>query len=91
VRLRAGVAIERAGLPPALLAAIKHSASLHNAEFCDRERRRLSTWGVPRFIRATNVEVHDYVDVDIPVLARAHSKRVTAYAGLGFPPPVRAG
>ncbi|MBV9871937.1 MAG: hypothetical protein JO214_15080 [Frankiaceae bacterium] len=38
-----------------------------------------------------NVEVHDYVDVDVPVLARAHSKRLTAYAGLGFPPPVRAG
>jgi len=51
-RLGAGVAIERAGLPPALLAAIKHSASLHNAEFYDRERRRMSTWGVPRFIRA---------------------------------------
>jgi superfamily II DNA or RNA helicase len=39
----------------------------------------------------TNVEVHDYVDVDVPVLARAHSKRLTAYAGLGFPAPVRAG
>lgn len=51
-RLGSGVAIERAGLPPALLAAIKHSASLHNAEFYDRERRRMSTWGVPRFIRA---------------------------------------
>jgi superfamily II DNA or RNA helicase len=39
----------------------------------------------------TNVEVHDYVDIDVPVLVRAHSKRVTAYAGLGFPPPVRTG
>jgi superfamily II DNA or RNA helicase len=50
-RLGAELSIERAGLPPTLLAAIKHSAALPNSEFYDRERRRLSTYGVPRFVR----------------------------------------
>lgn len=50
-RLGAGISIERAGLPPALLASIKHAASLHNPEFYERERQRRSTYNVPRFIR----------------------------------------
>ncbi|MEJ7764465.1 MAG: hypothetical protein WKF86_03120 [Acidimicrobiales bacterium] len=32
----------------------------------------------------TRVEVHDYVDTLIPVLARMHDERRTAYATLGF-------
>ncbi len=43
---------------------------------------------VGRVLRETEaksrVEVHDYVDVNVPVLARMHSKRLSAYAGLGF-------
>ena len=43
---------------------------------------------VGRVLRQTEtksrVEVHDYVDVNVPVLARMHAKRLTAYAGLGF-------
>jgi superfamily II DNA or RNA helicase len=50
-RLGAELSIERSGLPPMLLAAIKHSAALPNSEFYDREKRRLSTYGVPRFVR----------------------------------------
>jgi superfamily II DNA or RNA helicase len=30
------------------------------------------------------VEVHDYVDVRVPVLARMHARRMPAYASLGF-------
>jgi superfamily II DNA or RNA helicase len=30
------------------------------------------------------VEVHDYVDVRVPVLARMHARRLPAYASLGF-------
>lgn len=45
------LAIERSGIPPALLSALKHLASLHNPEFYERERLRLSTWRTPRFIR----------------------------------------
>ena len=34
-----------------------------------------------------HVELHDYVDVRIPVLDRMHSKRLPAYATMGFDVP----
>jgi len=34
-----------------------------------------------------HVELHDYVDVRIPVLDRMHRKRLPAYASLGFDVP----
>lgn len=37
----------------------------------------------------TRVEVHDYVDARVPVLARMHDERRTAYATLGFDLPQR--
>jgi len=37
----------------------------------------------------THVEVHDYVDVRVPVLARMHDERRTAYTALGFELPQR--
>ena len=37
----------------------------------------------------TRIEVHDYVDVRIPVLARMHDERRSAYASLGFDLPQR--
>ena len=45
------LAIDRIGVPPALLAALKHVASLHNPEFYEKEKLRFSTWNTPRFIR----------------------------------------
>lgn len=50
-RLEATLAVDRVGLPPALLASLKHLASVHNPEFHQREQLRLSTWRVPRLIR----------------------------------------
>jgi hypothetical protein len=50
-RVGAMLAIDRIGMPPALLAALKHAASLHNPEFYEKERMRFSTWDTPRFIR----------------------------------------
>jgi superfamily II DNA or RNA helicase len=50
-RMGAMLAIDRIGVPPALLAALKHAASLHNPEFYEKERMRFSTWDTPRFIR----------------------------------------
>lgn len=45
------LAVDRIGVPPAMLAALKHLASLHNPEFYEKERLRFSTWNTPRFIR----------------------------------------
>jgi hypothetical protein len=44
-------AIDRIGVPPALLTALKHLASLHNPEYYEKERLRFSTWNTPRFLR----------------------------------------
>ena len=52
VQLAAGVAVEMAVLTPALLATLKHAASMANPAFYDRQRRRFSTWGVPRFLHS---------------------------------------
>jgi superfamily II DNA or RNA helicase len=35
----------------------------------------------------TRVVVHDYVDVEVPVLARMYHERVTGYTSLGFRAP----
>lgn len=45
------LAIDRIGLPPALLAGLKHLASLHNPAYYEKERLRLSTWKTPRLLR----------------------------------------
>jgi superfamily II DNA or RNA helicase len=50
-RLGATLSIERSGLPPALVAALKHLASIHNPAFYEKQRMRFSTWDTPRFIR----------------------------------------
>ena len=45
------LAIDRIGVPPPLVAALKHLASLHNPEYYEKERLRFSTWNTPRFLR----------------------------------------
>lgn len=49
-QLAGRLAIARAGLPPAVLAALKHLGSVDNPEFFEKERMRFSTWNTPRFI-----------------------------------------
>ena len=51
-RLDAGVTIGCEDLTPALAATLKHAASMPNPDFYDRQRRRASTWNVPRFLRS---------------------------------------
>lgn len=51
-RLGARVTVEGADLTPALLATLKHAASMPNPEFYQRQRRRLSTYNVARFVRS---------------------------------------
>lgn len=49
-RLGAGVRVEMEQLTPALLATLKHAASMPNPLFYERQRRRASTWDTPRFL-----------------------------------------
>jgi superfamily II DNA or RNA helicase len=49
-KLGAGISIDTAQLTPAALATLKHAASMPNPAFYDRQRRRFSTWGIPRFL-----------------------------------------
>ncbi len=52
VRLGAMVSIARAGLPPQVVAALKHLGSIANPEFYEKQRMRFSTWNTPRFVTA---------------------------------------
>lgn len=52
VRLGAGCEVAVADLTPAALATLKHAASMSNPLFGERQRRRLSTWNVPRFLHS---------------------------------------
>jgi len=52
VALGAGIRIDGEQLSPSLYATLKHAATMPNPEFYDRQRRRQSTWDVPRFIRS---------------------------------------
>ena len=49
-RLGSELSIERAGLPTAVIAGLKHLASIANPEFFEKQRMRFSTWDTPRFI-----------------------------------------
>ena len=50
--LDAGIRVEQGELTPALLATLKHAASMPNPLFYERQRRRASTWDTPRFLRS---------------------------------------
>ncbi len=50
--LDGGVRIRIDDLTPSASATLKHAASLANPEFYERQRRRQSTWNVPRFIQS---------------------------------------
>jgi superfamily II DNA or RNA helicase len=51
VELGGTIRVKAALLPPALVATLRHAASMPNPAFYDRERRRQSTWDTPRFLR----------------------------------------
>ena len=46
-------------LSPSLYATLKHAASTYNPEFYDRQRRRQSTWNVPRIITSYDETLDD--------------------------------
>ncbi len=51
-RLDVGIRVEQGELTPALLATLKHAASMPNPLLYERQRRRVSTWNTPRFLRS---------------------------------------
>jgi superfamily II DNA or RNA helicase len=75
-RLGAGIRLESAELTPALLATLKHAASMPNPEFYERQRRRASTWNVPRFLRSYD----ETLDGGL-ILPRGLADTVTSLAG----------
>jgi superfamily II DNA or RNA helicase len=51
------LSVEKSGLPPWLLAEIKHLASLHNPLFYQRQNLRFSTHGTPRFVKCYEEDI----------------------------------
>jgi len=74
-RLGAMLSIERAGLPPAVVAALKHLGSIANPEFYEKQRMRFSTWDTPRFIRCYGE------DLEWLHLPRGLTERVGEFVG----------
>jgi superfamily II DNA or RNA helicase len=61
IRLDGGVSIPGPELSPSLCATLKHAASTYNPEFYDRQRRRQSTWNVPRIITSYDETLDDHL------------------------------
>lgn len=59
--LDGGVRIPGSELSPALYATLKHAASTYNPDFYDRQRRRQSTWSVPRIICSYDETLDDHL------------------------------
>lgn len=80
VPARAGamLTIDRVGLPPDIVSALKHLASLHNPEFYEKERLRLSTWNTPRFIRCYRENLGQLL---VPRGLREKAEKLVADAG----------
>jgi superfamily II DNA or RNA helicase len=60
---QAMLSVTKSGLPPWLLSDLKHLASLHNPQFYERQRLRLSTFRVPRLVRCYG---EDLSDIHVP-------------------------
>jgi hypothetical protein len=72
------LSVDRIGIPPPLLAALKHLASLHNPEFHEKEKLRFSTWNTPRFIRCYQETLDQLL---LPRGLRHQAEAVVAEAG----------
>src|SRR5258707_3992265 len=51
-RLGPGIRLEQSELTPVLLTTLKRAASMPNPLFYERQRLRISTWGIPRFLQS---------------------------------------
>ncbi|MFT3872403.1 MAG: DEAD/DEAH box helicase family protein [Nocardioides sp.] len=61
LRLDGTILIPGSELPPSLYATLKHAASTYNPEFYDRQRRRQSTWNIPRIITSYDETFDDHL------------------------------
>ena len=55
--LAAEITVDGTDLPPALMATLKHAATMPNPIFYEQQRRRASTWNTPRFIQSFDENV----------------------------------
>ena len=53
------ISMEKSGIPPWMLSQIKHLASIHNPKFYERQKLRLSTFQIPRFIRCYEEDIYN--------------------------------
>jgi superfamily II DNA or RNA helicase len=79
--LGATLSIEKSGIPPWLLAQMKQLALLHNPQFYEREKLRLSTWRIPRFIRCYE---EDASHIHLPRGTVEELREIAAEAGTKF-------
>jgi superfamily II DNA or RNA helicase len=78
-RLGAAITVEAADLPPALLATLKHAATMQNPVFYERQRRRASTWDIPRYLQ--NFDETAIGDLVLPRGLLDHLDRLIGQAG----------
>jgi hypothetical protein len=79
-RLSAMLAISTKGLPAALLAALKHTASFHNPEFYRRQSQRYSTWDTPRLVCSFDATDPDWLKLPRGLRDEA-AQHITAAGG----------
>ncbi|WP_406336764.1 histone-like nucleoid-structuring protein Lsr2 [Streptomyces sp. NBC_00203] len=92
------LAISTAGLPPQLLAALKHAASFHNPEFYRKQNQRFSTFNTPRLVCCFDASDADWLklprglaDEAAQLIATAGGTlTITITSGLPEPPPIAA-
>ena len=63
--------IATTGLPPHLLAALKHAAAFHNPEFYRKQKQRFSTFNTPRLIRCFDDTDPDWLGLPRGLLDQA--------------------
>ena len=91
--LGAVLSVEKSGLPPWLLAEIKHLASLHNPLFYQRQKLRFSTHRTPRFIKCydediTHIHLPRGVLEDLDLAVRNAKSRLALTDSRGIPPRI---
>ena len=78
LRLDGGIRIPGSELSPSLYATLKHAASTYNPDFYDRQRRRHSTWNVPRIITSYDETLDDQLVLPRGLLETATTSSRTA-------------